>query len=72
MELTDHAMRRMRLRGVSILDVELVLAAPTRVVAHAHGTASHFGWSINGQRIIVVTESEDYDRVVTVMLEEER
>ncbi|MBF6620663.1 MAG: DUF4258 domain-containing protein [Patulibacter sp.] len=72
MEFTDHAIKRMSLRNVAILDVELVLAAPTRVVAHAHGTASHFGWSIDGRRIIVVTEAEDYDRVVTVMIEEER
>lgn len=72
MEPTDHAIQRMRLRGVSTLDVELVLAAPAKVVIHAHGTASHFGWSLDGRRIIVVTEAEDYDRVVTVMIEDER
>ncbi len=72
MEFTDHAIERMNLRNVAILDVELVLAAPAKVVEHAHGTASHFGWSIDGRRIIVVTEAEDYDRVVTVMIEEER
>ena len=72
MEFTDHAIRRMRLRRVAILDVEFVLAATAEVVTHDHGTASHFGWSIDGRRIVVVTEAEDYDRVVTVMIEEER
>lgn len=67
-ELTGHALQRMTLRGISVLDVQLALATAARAVDHRHGTTSHFGQALDGRAIVVVTERDDHDRVVTMML----
>jgi hypothetical protein len=33
---------------------------------HAHGTTSHHGTALDGRAIVVVTETDDHDRAVTV------
>jgi len=70
--LTAHATARMTLRGISRLDVEHVLATAHRSTNHAHGATSHAGIALDDRGIVVVTEFDDHDRVITVMLEEER
>lgn len=63
--LTDHAVARMALRGISRLDVEHVLATAHRSTDHAHGSTSHAGIGLDGRSIVVVTELDDHDRVIT-------
>lgn len=70
MHLTDHAKHRMVLRGISALDLQLVLATAERTLGHDHGTTSHIGRGLDGRGIVVVTDSDDHDRIITVMLDE--
>jgi hypothetical protein len=41
-------------------------------VDHGHGTTSHAGNSLGGRGILIVTETDDHDRIITVMLEGDR
>ncbi|MCK9249460.1 MAG: DUF4258 domain-containing protein [Solirubrobacteraceae bacterium] len=67
MDLTDHALDRLAERGIALRDVELVLATAHRRVMHRHGSTSHHGFALDGRAIVVVTETDDHDRIVTVM-----
>jgi hypothetical protein len=64
---TDHALDRLAERQITKRDVELVLATAHRRVDHGHGTSSHHGFALDGRAMVVVTETDDPDRVVTVM-----
>jgi hypothetical protein len=68
--LTDHALARMALRGISRLDVEHVLATASKSTEHRHGSRSHVGTALDGRGIVVVTEADDPERIITVMLED--
>lgn len=70
MHLTRHAIERMALRRISRLDVALVLTSASTRADHLHGATSHFGVGLDGRGIVVVTETDDHDRVITVMLED--
>ncbi len=60
----------MSLRNISPLDIELALATTTRTTDHRHGTTSHCGQTLDGRAIVVVTEADDYDRIITVILDD--
>ncbi|MDO9410101.1 DUF4258 domain-containing protein [Patulibacter sp.] len=71
-QLTNHALARMALRRISRIDVEHVLATAREATVHAHGATSHVGSALDGRGIVVLTEVDDHDRIITVMLEEDR
>ncbi|MDX8152589.1 DUF4258 domain-containing protein [Patulibacter brassicae] len=66
MEITEHAEQRMEERNISRLDVEHVIATAHTRTAQPWGTTLHHGIALDDRAIVVCTESEDWDVIVTI------
>jgi len=64
---SDHAKKRMRQRGITSLEIELVLAHPEYVKKTFEGRKEAFAFVKNRVIRIVFIEVENYIRVITVL-----
>ena len=70
MEIKEHAAQRMRERDVARLDIEHVIATAYHRAGQRWGTTLHRGFGLDGRAIVVVTETEDWDAIVTIYTED--
>ncbi len=64
---TDHAKKRMRQRGITMLEVEHALTYPTSAQKGPDGKRRILGMVNNREVIVLFTDEENYIKVITVM-----
>ncbi len=64
---TDHAEKRMKQRGITMLEVEHVLTYPKKVQNLPDGKKRVLGTVNNREIVILSIDEENYIKVITVM-----
>ena len=64
---SEHALKRMKQRGISELEIEHILEHPTYTKKTIEGKKEAFGTVQNRNIIVIYFETETYIKVITVM-----
>lgn len=70
MRFSQHARKRLILRGIEEADVDAVLREPTRIERIRPNATSFYGRALDGRAIVVSVADQPDDLIITVMLDE--